>query len=250
MRVKTRRRLACILGVLVFSVGALLGLALFGAIVWADFEAILFNPAIRKEAPLTTLRCPVMITKAEGSGTVTAIFTNPLQRPIELYIRAYISEGYVILMREVVTKLPLDPGETKPLQWTVTTDDAAFGCLILVKVIVNRRYPLPSRQGSCGILVVDVPYFTGGQIFALALVAGWGTMAMGAGLWIVANRPLRGLGLKVAVAMGTLAGSILVGTVLGLRGSWLPGGLVFVITLLVIGAFIGYFVSRSDRELI
>jgi len=236
-----------ILGVLVFSVGVLIGMALFGIVVWEDFEAAMFDPSIKRDATLTTLRCPVMMTKTE-TGKVTATFTNSLERPIELYTRAHITEGYVTLMREVNTKLPLDPGETKPLQWTVTSDDAAFGRLILVKVTVNRKYPLPSRQGTCGILVVGLPYFTGTQIFAFAFAASLLSMAGGAGLWVVANRPLKDLGLDVIVAMGALAGSVLAGTIVGLRGSWMFGGLIFVFTVLLIGAIIGYFVNRGGRK--
>ena len=236
-----------ILGVLIFSVGVLLGMALFGIIVWGDFEATMFDPSIKQDAPLTTLRCPVMMTKTE-TGAVTATFTNPLERPIELYTRAHITEGYVTLMREINTTLSLDPGETKPLQWTVTSDDAAFGRLILVKVTVNRKYPLPSRQGTCGILVVGLPYFTGTQIFAFTFAVSLLSMAGGAGLWVVANRPLKGLGLDVISAMGVLAGSILAGTIVGLRGSWMFGGLIFVFTVLLIGAIIGYFVNRGGER--
>ena len=233
-----------ILGVLIFSVGVLLGMALFGIIVWGDFEASMFDPSIKQDASLTTLRCPVMMTRTE-TGTVTATFTNPLERPIELYTRAHITEGYVTLMREIITTLPLDPGETKPLQWRVTSDDAAFGRLILVKVTVNRKYPLPSRQGTCGILVVGLPYFTGNQVFAFTFAVSLLSMAGGAGLWVIANRPLKELGRDVTVAMGTLAGSVLVGTIIGLRGSWMFGGLIFVFTVLLIGAIIGYFVNRG-----
>ena len=236
-----------ILGVLIFSTGVLLGMALFGIIVWGDFEATMFDPSIKQDAPLTTLRCPVMMTKTE-TNAVTATFTNPLERPIELYTRAHITEGYVTLMREINTTLSLDPGETKPLQWTVTSDDAAFGRLILVKVTVNRKYPLPSRQGTCGILVVGLPYFTGTQIFAFTFAVSLLSMAGGAGLWVVANRPLKGLGLDVISAMGVLAGSILAGTIVGLRGSWMFGGLIFVFTVLLIGAIIGYFVNRGGER--
>ena len=235
------------LGVLIYSVGVLLGMALLGIVVWGDFESAMFDPTIKQDAPLNTLRCPVMMTKTE-TGTVTATFTNPLDRPIELYIRAHISEGYVTLMREINTELPLDVGETKPLEWTVTPDDAAFGRLILVKVTVNRKYPLPSRQGTCGILVVGLPYFTGNQIFTFALVASLLSMVAGAGLWVNANRPLSGPGLDVTRAMGTLAGFVLVGTIVGLRGSWMFSGLIFVVTVLLIGAIIGYFVNRPGEK--
>lgn len=235
------------LGVLIFSVGVLLGMTLFGIVIWGDLEASLFNVSMRGNAPLTTLRCPVMVTTTEV-GKVAATFTNPFERPVEFYVRAHISEGHVTLMREVKTTLPLDPGETQTLEWTVTSDDAAYGRLIFARVRLGAKYPLPSRHRACGILVVDLPYFTGNQIFALAFAVSLLSMAIGAGLWVVTHRPLRGLGLQVIAAMGALAGSILVGTIVGLRGSWLPAGLIFAITFLLIGVIIGYFVNRLGRE--
>jgi hypothetical protein len=231
------------LGVLIFAAGVVLGMALFGSAVWGDFEATLFDTSMRGNAPLKTLRCPVMITSA-GPGTVTATFTNPLEKPIDYYIRAHITQGYVTLMREEITNLALDPGETQAVQWTVTPDDAAYGRLILLRVRLAAKYPLPSRHGSCGILVVDLPYFSGNLIFAFALAASLLSMASGAGLWVVANRPLSGPGLDVTRAMGALAGSVLAGTIVALLGWWLPGGLILVFTVLLIGAVIGYFVNR------
>lgn len=236
-----------ILGVLIFSVGVLLGMALFASAVWGDLEASLFDTSMRGDATLTTLRCPVMMT-ATGPGTVTATFTNPLERPIDFYIRAHISQGYVTLMREEITSLPLDPGEMQPVQWTVTPDDAAYGRLILVRVRLSAKYPLPSRGGSCGILVVDLPYFTGNQILAFILAASLLSMVVGAGLWVAGNRPLSGLGLDVTRAMGALAGCVLAGTIVGLLGWWGLGVLIFAFTVLLIGAIIGYFVNRLGKK--
>jgi len=242
-----RDKLVRFLSIVIFSVGLLLGMALFGIVVWADFEAILFDPAIRQDASLNSLRCPVMMTEVE-TGTVSAAFTNSLDRSVELFVRAHISDGYVTLMKEVDTRLPLAAGETQRLQWTVFPDDAAFGRLILVKVIVKGGYPLPSRQGTCGILVVNAPYLTGGQIFTLGLAVGFLSMLIGAGLWILVERPLNETGLQVARAMGMLAGAVLVGTIFGLLGWWLPGAALFMVTLLAIGAIIGYFLNRIGKE--
>jgi hypothetical protein len=243
----SKNKLIHTLGVLIFSVGALLGIALFGVVVWADFEASMFDVSMRGTAPLKTLTCPVMMTATEA-GTVRATFTNSLERPVEFTIRTHISDGYVTLMREINSKLSLAPGETKPLEWPVTPEDAAYGRLILVRVRLAAKYPLPSRHGSCGILVVDVPCFTGNLIFAFAFAASLLSMVAGAGLWVGANRPLKGLGLDVTRAMGALAGCVVAGTVVGLLGWWVVGVIILVITVLLIGAIIGYFVSRSSQE--
>lgn len=241
-RVKLRRRLAGSLGILLFAVGLLLGMGLFGVVIWADLEAALFSPGLRQDAALRSLRCPVMITKWE-TGTVSASVTNPLDRPTERYVRAHISDGYVTLMREINTSVSLAPGETERLAWTVRADDAAFERLILVKVVVRGRYPLPSRDGTCGILVVDVPVFSGNQVFGLSLVVSLLSMAAGFGLWYRSSQPLHGEGRQAIRAMGVLTGSIVAGTFVGWLGLWVPGLILFVITVLGIGAIIGYFLN-------
>lgn len=238
-----RERLARPLGILLFSAGLLLGMALFGTLVWADFEAVLFNPGRRYDAPLRSLRCPVMITRSE-TGTVTASLTNPLDRSIDRYVRAHITDGYVTLMREVDQSVSIASGERERLAWEVTADDAAFERFILVRIVVRGRYPLPSRQGTCGIFVVDVPYLTGEQVFGLVFTASLISMGMGFGLWYRASEPLRARGLQAARAMGMLASSVALGTIVGWLGWWLPGAIVFLITVLGVGVIIGYVLNR------
>jgi len=237
------RKLARSLGVLLFSIGLLLAATLFGAIIWADFEAVLFNPGLQQDAPLRSLRCPLMITRSE-TGTVTASLSNPLDRSTERYVRAHITDGYVTLMREVNQRVPLEPGEKQQLEWEVTAADAAFERFILVKVILRGRYPLPSRQGTCGILVVDVPLLNGEQLFGLAFTGSLLAMAVGYGFWLRASRPLHESGQQMARAMWMLAASVVAGTIVGWRGWWLPGAIIFLIMVLGIGVIIGYVLNR------
>jgi hypothetical protein len=232
--------------VFIFAVGIILGTALSGIVVWGDLEASLFDASIRGDATLTTLRCPVMMT-AKEIGTASATFENPLERPVTFTIRAHISRGYVTLMREINSKLSLAPGETQTLEWTVTPDDAAYGRLILLRVRLSAKYPLPARDASCGILVVDLPYLSGNQVTAFTLAASLLSMVVGASLWVATNRPLRGLPRQVTRAMGVLAGSVLLAMLLGLLGNWLLGALLLVITLLLGFTIIGYFVNRSGN---
>lgn len=234
------------LSVLIFAIGILSGMSLSGIVVWGDLEASLFDASVRGDATLTTLRCPVMMT-AHEIGTASATFENPLERPVTFTIRAHISQGYVTLMREINSKLSLAPGERQALEWTVTPDDAAYGRLILLRVRLSGKYPLPARDASCGILVVDVPYLSGKQITTIILVVSLLSMMVGAGLWVAANRPLRKRAREVIRAMGVLAGSVLLALVLGLLGNWLLAALILVISVLLGVVIIGYFVSRSGK---
>ncbi len=230
------------LGLLIFSIGVLLGMALFGSAVWGDLEGSLFDMSLRGEASLRTLRCPVIMTTAED-GTLTATFTNPLDRSIEYRIQTRVSQGHVTMMREVETRLPLDPGEKETLEWMVTPDDAAYGHLVLVGMRLGAKYPLPARHGTCGILVLNLPNLTGDQVFTFTLLISLVSMAVGIGLWIAGNRPLSVLGRDVTRAMIALAVCVITGMITGFLGWWLIGVIFFAITLLLIGTIMGYFLK-------
>jgi hypothetical protein len=182
----------------------------------------------------------------EEEGTVSAEVTNPLDRTADYTVRAHISQGYLTAMREINSTLTLEPDASQSVQWDVMPEDAAFGSLVLVSVRIGPRYPIPSRQGSCGVLVVDLPRFTGNQISTFLFIAGLLGMAGGAGLWIWANRPLKGRALDVTRAMGVLAVFVLLGLFFGLRGYWLPGAILFVILVLAVGTILGHFVNQMD----
>ena len=230
--------------ILVFSAGLLLGMVLFGGLIWSDFESILFDPAWREDTPLRSLRCPVIVTPGE-TGVVSARVSNSLDRPTERYIRVLISDGSIALTREYTEVVKLGPGESRRVAWTVTADDAVYDRIIMVNAVLRRRYPLPARQSSCGILVVDVPYLTGQQFFGLALAASVLAMAGGYGLWVKGPLSHSKRGRQAGRAMLGLAGSVLAGIIIGLLGWWLPGLIVFVSVILGIGAIIGYFVNRN-----
>lgn len=236
---------AHVLWMLLFSVGALLGILLFGSAAWGDLEASLFDAAIRGEAPLRGLKCPVFITATE-SGTVSLPLKNPLERPTIFTVRARITDGFVLLKREQTSRLSLGPGEEATLEWGVTPKDAAYGGhLILVRVYQFARYPLPSRDSSCGIWVIRAGYLTGVQILVFALLASLAAMVAGIGLWVRASRPLSRERRGIIYGMVALAGLVVIGIVAGLLGWWVLGiGLVAIIVLMVV-AIAAYFANRT-----
>jgi hypothetical protein len=235
------------LGVILFAVGVVLGMALSAIAIAGDLEANLFDSGLAhmRDASLT-LRCPVMITATE-SGTVRAAFRNPLDTSADFRVRTHISQFFP-MWREIDSQLTVGPGETESLEWTVTSDDMVQGRMILVKVLRYRKYPLPARLGSCGIMVVDLPFLTGNLITALMSAASLLCMAGGAGLWILGSQPLTEWRQDAVRAMGVLAGVVLAGTMTSLYGAWLLGLLFLTATLLLIGAVAGHLVNRVRRE--
>lgn len=235
-------------GIVLLSLGIALALALSAIAIVADAEATLFSAGLAHlgDASLKTIRCPAMITTGKP-GTVRATFRNPLDKDVEFNIRAHISQ-YVPMWREEAATLHVAAGETERLAWEVTADDKVQGNLVLVKVLRYRKYPLPALLGSCGILVVDLPYLTGNQITALVVVACLLCLVGGVTLWILGSRPLRGPRQATVRAMSVLAGVGVAGMVLSLLGAWMLGIIFFAATLLLAGAVIGHHVNRLRRE--
>ncbi len=231
------------LGVLWFSIGLLLGMAVSGGVLWGDLEASLFDSALGADEPLKTLRCPVILTSRE-TGTVSATFTNPGDRAVVRLIRAHISNGFVTLMREVSDRLALEPGETRKLEWTVTPDDAAWGHFILVRVHVLRSSPLPSYTGSCGVLVMNLPGLTGNQIIVLTLLLSALSTMAGVALVAAGSRPPRGRAPGLIRGMGSLAVLGLATLLSSLVGWWMAGILLLLLTLIVAVSIIGWSVAR------
>jgi len=236
------------LGVFLFAVGALLCLGLSAVAIWGDLEATLFdrNMELISDGSLKGLHCPVLLT-ADEVGKVSATIRNSLDRPADFRVRIHVSR-YLTLVRESDSWVSLAPGERQRLEWTVTPDDIVYDHLILVKVLQFPKYPLPSRSASCGIVVINLPILTGGQVLVLALVASLLGMAAGIGLWRSISKPLRGRAQDVVRAMSALAFCVGVSLIAGLLGLWGVGIAAMVTIILLVGAIGQYFVSRPARR--
>lgn len=242
----TRRRIFRTAGIILFSFGLLLGMALVAVTIWTDLEASFFDSALASQGgeSLKSLRCPVLMTTSE-IGTIRATLENPVDKPIDLRLRAHITDGFVTLMREVNATLPLEPGEKKTAEFFVTADDVTYQWLILVRVLQFRHYPLPARQASCGVLVLDVPFLTGGQLFGLAIAVVLLSMFGGMALWSAGNWPLNRSTQATVRTMGAMTVCLLIGFIVSLLGSWLLGTLLFAINLLLIFEIIRHAVQKS-----
>ena len=233
-----------VLSVILFSLGVLLGVVLIGVTVWADLEATLFNPQARQYAPFRRLRCPIILMPDE-TGTITARFKNTLDRETHFFIRAHVSHGYVTLRREVITELDLAPGESQRVEWEINAEDAAFERLVLFRMTVRGGYPLPNRQATCGVLLVDVPYLTGSQIVLFLLGGSLLLMLGGGGIWHAIHRQRLELHIWLSRAMGFLTVTVILGIAASFLGWWVPGMLILVVILLAVGVILGYFVNAT-----
>ena len=178
-------------GIVLFFIGYLVVVFMIGLSVMGDFESYQFYPSIIGDKFFRFLDCPVMMAESEV-GTITATIANPIDSKITPTVWVYISEGFTTLVREDRLNLTLEPGESQPIQWTITKDDAAYGNWVLVKIFVFSQYPLPSTHGSCGVFTADFMGLTGKQAHILSIAASGVLMVVGGGMWFINSRPLRG----------------------------------------------------------
>jgi len=214
-----------------FVLSAIIGFALLTVGVWGDVEASFFNLSLRGEERLGSLSCPILIT-AQDQEQISAKFHNPLEREIKSSVRVRTSSGYLTLMNQEDLKFPLAPNESRKLAWPVNPEDAAYGQMVLVKVYLFRNNPIPSKHGTCGILILDVPLLKGKQLVYGSLGLSLVGMAAGIVLWRHNNKLMTRKQQELARAMYIMAVSLTIGLVACLFGSWLLGGFGLVVAFL------------------
>jgi hypothetical protein len=217
-------------------------MAVSAAAIWGDMEANFFDvvTADRADDTLRPFRCPILLMPEE-TGNLVATFKNPVDKPLEFSVVTHVSDGYVTLMREVNSTVEVAPGEKESLRLPVTADDMVYDYLILSRIFVRRRYPLPARQASCGVLVLDLPFRKGSHVLSVAITISLALMVGGIVLWGVANRPLSALDRNAARAMGALAAFVLVALVVSLLGYWFVATFIWAGIVLLIGGIFGHF---------
>ena len=225
-------------GTLFFSIGILIGFFILSLMVWGDLEASLFSSSLDADKSLSSLRCPVFMSPGE-SGVITAKFTNPTDKDWSRYTRAFISEGFVTLMREIKMEVPVPSGGRETAIWEVYPQDAAYDRIIFFRVYVNAKYPYPSMGGSCGIIMMDFWGLTGQQIFiGLVLVS---LVCITLGILILrkqSKRSLQDFHTKFNSSY-LLSVLLLIGITIAFFGIWIIALLLLAIALLMVGIIIG-----------
>lgn len=240
---ETKRNSARIAAALIFSAGVLLGLVFLGLSVWSDLEATLFETWLRADSPLSTLSCPVMITRDEV-GVVSLRVENTLERDITVLVRTHISDGFITLIRAIDVRPTIPAGEAETLSWEIEADNAVWGLFVLNRVYVAAAYPQPSRGAMCGVLVAPISGLTGNQLATIIVALSFIAMIVGLFLWVRSQRPLVGRKRELTYAMGVLATALVVGILFSLPGQWIAALLFGVVALFLIVILLGnYFLG-------
>ena len=235
------------IGLILLVIGTFL-LAFLGLIsIWGNIEAFVFNATIRSERPLSTLRCPAIITPKD-KAVVSARILNSSDRELEMLIRTNISDGYVIFLREVPTTLTLKSGESGIVRVPISIEDAAYDRVVLVRMHQISRGSLPYKNASCGVIVFDLSWITGRQ-FVIAFF-GLGTILSAIGL-VILSKNQKIISKEQLISFRLLIGFTLLSpllAVVGLQGWWLVGLLIATIWILLGIGLISQTMITSKRK--
>jgi hypothetical protein len=191
-------------------------------------------------AGLDGLHCPVLMTPDE-TGTISLDVSNTTQNRISPLIKAQISTR--LLPEEFLEDVHLTPGETKRLKWPVDAENIDMGNFIFAKVLLFSAYPLPTRETTCGIFVLDLPG-TGRTIVPVLIVLslismGWSLHRINR-LSASSEQQRKRLSSMIFLAM-----TISLGLVLSFLDAWMLSVLVLVVNLLLIMILLGAWLANK-----
>jgi hypothetical protein len=232
------------IGTVAFILGAALSFSLLFVSAWGDFKARSFDSALGSEQPLSSLRCPVLLTPS-NPGLVTARIENPTNIERTVTVRARFTVGQPYLIGEDRQVFSIKAGEVVPLEWEVFADPAAIDRIVLVRVYQFGSFSIPSRTKSCGIIVSNLPFFTGAQLFYGALTSGIGFMAVGIFLRAKQNLKPDPRTRRITTGMLILGSLLIVGIAVNVIGSWwVSSAFVFLAVITTAGLIV--YISGSD----
>ena len=193
--------------VTVYILGALISVTLAVLATWGDIEAAFYGFDRRASTRLPGLRCPILMNRNE-TGVVSVRISNTTDRKLSPSVKAEFSAR--ITPTSTLDSIPLEPGESRIVEWTVGPENVDLGRFIFSKVLVFASYPIPDRETTCGAFIIDLPV-RGNALVVLMIVLG--AAGMGGGLYFLnrsrpltqraetALRPLTFLAIIIALAL-------------------------------------------------
>lgn len=210
-----------------YLLGLLIMLVVAGIMIWPELELLFFDRPLIIEEPLETLSCPLAVT-ADEDATIAVAFRNERDRDERFRTRARFSYLSARLMDEFEQWVELAPGEETVVRWSLDPESAAFGRMILARVHVSRRGSIPAQQGGCGVMVLNLPFFSGTQIVLGLATAGLLALAASGYVWLAGRRP-QALWHDAAIRRrALLAATVAAAMFAGLFGLWLLGSVLLV----------------------
>jgi hypothetical protein len=183
-----KRLLPLLVGILLFFGGIAISLSFSATLLWGELEARLYIQQSSEKS--LKIECPLVMAPWETAEIKTTV-TNTLTtgKSTKPQVNAFISQAQGKEARFVSETLELAPLESRAMQWTVSGADIIFDRLILVNILQRQYNKLPSRQGTCSILVYSLFGLNGVNTQYLVVVSGILVSLLGAMLSYFWLRP-------------------------------------------------------------
>ncbi|MCB2179566.1 hypothetical protein KQH54_00420 [bacterium] len=237
------------LSIVIFAIGAILGMALIAISVYADFEASLFDVTISMEGKIRRVSCPVFVD-AGAPARVKATYKNTSQESDIINVESHISRGKLVWFPEEEKNIHLDAGEKLQFTWDVFLPELSDPNFVLTKMMVSGRLSGTTFIGSCGLTVINLPGgMTGEQFFWLSFSAVTICLWTGIGMWLRNRRTYTGKRVEAAGAIIGMGVLIQAGIIATAVGWWEAAAMCFYIVILLIGVIIPhFFVKRRETR--
>jgi hypothetical protein len=211
-----------------FFIGALLGLLLTALAAWGDLEAAAYGFTRTGGEPLSTLNCPILMTANETS-TFSVKLTNPTQGKLSPSIKTDIS-SHLASPISSITSVKLAPGETKRVEWNISSENIEFKRFILIYAGVYASYPVPNRENTCGVFIVNMP--SNGAVITWTMVV-LSLLGIGIGLYglVQSKGPVQSG--RDMLRFTLLFFLVIAGLITSFMGWWIQGVIVTVVSLLL-----------------
>ncbi len=230
-------------GIVLFSLGLIIGLFLWTGSVWADLEGYMFQPATHADKSEFYLDCPNLITKSDF-GIISIGIENQFDKDVKKLVRGYKSLGYVIYVASDETNLELKPGESEVIHWYIYPDDAAWNRFVLFRVNIISSRGVGLSTASCGVMLINVPFLNSNQFFLLALLLGM--VFIGSGIFLVYKSSMQRekKNFYFERLMSAITGVTIIGLLLAFFGQWLVAGLLLIGMYLFLVVIITHYLQK------
>jgi hypothetical protein len=223
-----------------FFIGTVSALTLILLATWADLEAAYYGFSRRASARLGGLSCPVLMTMSDRD-VISLRLKNTTDGKLSPIVKVDLSSPVTAF--EINENVELAAGEQAKLEWQVGPENLDLNRFIFANVLVYSSYPLPDREMTCGIFVLNLP---GSGVVYTWLLIGLSLLGMAGGLYGLyqAQGPEQS-GVNIARQLRFLFIVILLGLLTVFVGWWIQGILILVVAILFIVISMGILANRA-----
>ena len=128
------------------------------------------------------------------------------------------------------TPVELIPGESKRVEWKIGPENIEFRQFILIRALVYGFYPMPNRENTCGVFIVNLPLNGAVITWTMAVLS---LLGIGIGLYgLMQSRGPAQSG-RDMLRFTLLFFLVIAGLITSFMGWWIQGIIVIAVSLLL-----------------